>query len=193
MSGPKLLGYSITSSTAQVEAPFIAVGSRGSATYIKPANPPFDSYWIVILSAKNPTQKVKEWLVPGKDNSAVPHGLDSFMSNPDHIFAVVTYGLGSYQVPQGDFYDFLVKYGADRELKKLEQVNVLTFSGSYSRVSYVLTGQGGPRVHGKPSPPSYEAGSVYGNTPAILLMSLESLPDGQPPYGISDTYTFKTR
>src|SRR3954466_12899068 len=46
--------------------------------------------------------------------------------------------------------------------------------------------QGGSRVHGKPSPPSYEAGSVYGNSPAILLMSLESLPNGQPPYGISD-------
>ena len=183
-----MLGYSITSSTAPAEAPFIVVGVRGNSTWIGPANPQVGSYWIVILSAKNPKQKVKEFVVSAQDHSTVPPGLDTYMSNPDYIFAVVTYCVGSNQVPQGAFYDFLAKYGADRELKKLEQVNVLTFCGSFSRVSYILTGQCGPRTPAPP--PSYEAGSVYGNTEAILLLSLESMPNGQPPYGISDTYTW---
>lgn len=188
---PVRLGYSITSSNAQVEVPFIMVGVQGNATPIKPANLPLGSYWIVILSAKDPKQKVKEWVVPGKDHSTVPADLDSYMSNPDYIFAVVTYGIGSAWVPQGAFYDFLVKYGADRELQKLEQINIITFSGSYSSVSYILTGQCGPRTPAPP--PSYEASSVYHNTPAIILMSLQSLPSGQPPYGLLDTYTFKAR
>ena len=189
----QMLAYSITSSNHQVEVPFVVIGSRGDAISMFPNNPPLGCYWIVIISAQNPKQKVKEWIVPGRSNSTVPPDLDSYMSNPDYIFALATYGLGSLQVPQGDFYDYLVKYGASRELQKLEQVNALSFSGSYSQVSYILTGQCGPRGPGKPSPPSYEAGSVYGNVAAILLLSLESLPNGQPPYGISETYTFKTR
>ena len=37
---------------------------------------------------------------------------------------------------------------------------------------------------------NYESGSAYRNTQAILLLSLESLPNGQPPYGIINTYTW---
>ncbi len=186
---PIMLGYSITSSTQQPEVPFLVVGVRGNSTYIRPANLPAGSYWIVILSAKNPKQKVAEFVLPASDHSTVPAGLDAYMTNPDYIFAVVTYWVGSSQVPQGPFYDYLVKYGAGRELQKLEQINVLTFCGSFSSISYILTGQCGPRT---PAPPaSYEAGSAYYSTPAIRLLSLESLPNGQPPYGIIDTYTWK--
>jgi hypothetical protein len=186
---PNMLGYSITSSTQQPEAPFIVVGVRGNSSYIAPANAQPGCYWIVILNASNPKQKVKEWLLPAKDHSTVPPDLDAYMSNPAYIFAVVTYWVGSSQVPQGAFYDFLVKYGASRELQKLEQVNVLTFCGSFSSVSYILTGQCGPRTPAPP--PSYEASSAYFSTEAILLLSLESLPNGQPPYGIVNTYTWK--
>ena len=168
--------------------PFIVVGVRGNSTRITPANAQPGCYWIVILSAKNPKQKIKEWVMPAKDHSTVPPDLETYMSNPDYIFAVTTYWVGSNQVPQGAFYDFLVKYGAGRELQRLEQVNVLTFCGSFSSVSYILTGQCGPRTPAPP--PSYEAGSAYRNTQAILLLSLESLPNGQPPYGIINTYTW---
>ena len=185
---PNMLGYSITSSTQQPEVPFVVVGVRGNATYIRPANLPAGSYWIVILSAVNPRQKVTEFVLPAKDHSTVPPGLDAYMSNPDYIFAVVTYWVGSSQVPQGAFYDYLVKYGAGPELQRLEQINVLTFCGSFSSISYILTGQCGPRT--PVAPPSYEAGSAYYNTQAILLLSLESLPNGQPPYGIAETYTW---
>ena len=95
---PVMLGYSITSSNQQGEHPFIVVGVRGNSTYIGPANPQFHSYWIVILSAKNPKQKVKEFVVPAQDHSTVPSGLDAFMNNPDYIFAVITHGVGSNQV-----------------------------------------------------------------------------------------------
>jgi hypothetical protein len=183
-----MLGYSITSSNQQAEVPFIVVGVRGNAAYIRPANLPAGSYWIVILSAKNPKQKVTEFVLPAKDHSTVPPGLDAYMSNPDYIFVVVTYAVGSSQVPQGAFYDYLVKYGARAELQRLEQVNVLTFCGSFSSVSYILTGQCGPRT--PVPPPSYEVGAIYYNTQAILLLSLQSLPNGQPPYGIVNTYTW---
>jgi hypothetical protein len=185
---PKMLGYSITSTTAQAEAPFIVIGIHGNPAYVRPTNRQVNSYWIVILSAKEPTTKVKDWVVPAKDHSTVPPGLDAYMSNPDYIFAVVTDCVGSSQVPQGAFYDFLVKYGAGRELQRLEQVSILTFCGSFARLSYILTGQCGPRTPAPP--PSYEASSVYGTTEAILLLSLESLPNG-PPYGIINTYTWK--
>jgi hypothetical protein len=185
---PNMLGYSITSSTTQPQPPFIVVGVRGNSTYIAPANAQPGCYWIVILSAANPKQKIKEWVMPAKDHSTVPPGIEAYMNNPDYIFAVVTYWVGSSQVPQGAFYDFLVKYGASRELQRLEQINVLTFCGSFSSVSYILTGQCGPRTPAPP--PSYEAGSAYFSTEAILLLSLESMPNGQPPYGITNTYTW---
>ena len=87
---PNMLGYSITSSTQQPEVPFVVVGVRGNATYIRPANLQAGSYWIVILSAVNPKQKVKEFVLSAKDHSTVPPGLDAYMSNPDYIFAVAT-------------------------------------------------------------------------------------------------------
>jgi hypothetical protein len=184
---PTMLGYSITSSTTQPQPPFIVVGVRGNSSYVAPASAQPGCYWIVILSAANPKQKIKEWVIPAKDHSTVPPGIETFMNNPDYIFAVTTWWVGSSQVPQGAFYDFLVKYGASRELQKLEQINVLTFCGSFSSVSYILTGQCGPRTPAPP--PSYEASSAYFSTEAILLLSLESLPNG-PPYGIVNTYTW---
>ena len=69
--------------------------------------------------------------MPGQNNSTVPADIDTYMNNPDYIFAVATHGLGSLQVPQGAFYDFLVKYGAGRELQKLEQINAVLSCGSY--------------------------------------------------------------
>jgi hypothetical protein len=96
-------------------------------------------------------------------------------------------------VPQGPLYDFLAKYGAGRELQRLEQIgavgNTLT-CGGYAIVSYVLTSLGGPRVPGQPAPASYEmAGTPDGNLPAILLLSLMPQANG-PPYSIMDAYTW---
>jgi len=75
---------------------------------------------------------------------------------------------------------------------KLEQLNTVLSCGSYSRMSYILTGQCGPRDPKLPSPPSYEMGS-YLNYPVLLMMSLMPQANGGPPWSICDSYSFVTR
>ena len=185
------LAYTITSSAREKARPTICIGAGFSphpnATYLHPDNPQDDSYWFVILSEKNPREKVKEWVVPGQNNSTVPSGIDTYMNDDDYFFAVATQFLGTANVPQGDLYNFLAKYGASRELQKLEQLYATLGYGTYGRVSYVLTGPCGPRT--PVPPPSYEAAAYTGN-PALLMMSLQSMPNGGPPYGISNSYNW---
>lgn len=185
------LAYTITSTGKENVKPSVVIGAGSNATYLQPANPQNDSYWIVVLDAKNPRQKVKEWIVPGQNHSTVPGGIDTYMNDPDYIFVVTTQYLATYNVPQGAFYDFLVKYGAARELEKLEQLYATLSYGTYGRVGYILTGPCGPRV---PVPPvGYEVANYTStaNYAAILMMSLESMPSGAPPYGISNRYSWK--
>jgi hypothetical protein len=124
--------------------------------------------------------KVKDFVVPGSQNSTVPAGIDIYMNDPEYIFVVATQTLSTLHVPQGAFFDFLTKYGAGPELQKLEQLNVVYGCGNYGNVSYALTGQCGPRGGGKPNPPSYEKGSIYGGYSALMLMSLMPGPNGAP-------------
>ena len=189
------LPYTITSGAGDRIPPTVCIGanftSHPNATYLHPANPQDDSYWIVFLDAKNPRQKVKEWVLPGANNSTVPGGIDTYMNDPDYIFAVATQYLDVTHVPQGDFYNFLAKYGAGQELQKLEQLYATLGYGTYPRVGYILTGPCGPRT--PVAPASYEVASYTSssNYAALLMMSLESMPNGGPPYGISNTYTWK--
>lgn len=184
-----MLAYTIVSSGYSGGAPYLVVGAGGNSTGMKPDHPQDDSYWIVILNAKNPREKVKEWVVPGTSNSTLPSGLDTYMNDPDYLFAVVTQYLSTLHVPQGPFYEYLMKYGAGRQLQKLEQINSVLSCGSYSRMSYILTGQCGPRGGNNVPPPSYELGS-YTNNPALMLMSLMPAANGGPPYNICDCNTF---
>jgi hypothetical protein len=186
-----MLAYTIQSGYYSGGSPYLIVGQGRTATRITPTNPQDDSYWIVLLYNMNPTYKVKDWVVPGSNNSLVPADLDTFLSDPQFIFAIVTQYLSTLHVPQGDFYDYLVKYGAGRQLQRLEQINSVLGCGSIGRVNYLLTGMGGPRGNGNPPPPSYELGSTSGSV--LSLMSLMPLPDGQPPYAICDSNTFITR
>ena len=186
-----MLAYTIRSSNNSGYGPNLCVGQGRTATWMQPQNPQDDSYWIVIIDGMNPKNKVKEWVVPGSNNTSVPADLDGYMSNPQYIFAIATQYLSTLHVPQGDLYDYLVKYGAGRELQRLEQINTVLSCGSISRLNYVLTGMGGPRGGGNPAPPTYEMGSSSGAV--LFLKSLMPLPDGQPPYAICDNYTFITR
>ena len=189
---PAMLAYTIQTSSLQGYPPMLAVGMGSNTTWMKPDRPQDDSYWIVFISANNPRQKVGEFIVPGSNASTVPAGIDTYINNPAYIFAVATQYLNTLHVPQGAFYNFLTKYGAGRELQKLEQVNSVLGCGSYGRMSYILTSAAGGRSDPKvPPPASYEA-SNYTNTQINMMMSLMSLPDGNPPYSINDSYTFKT-
>ncbi|MBV9926514.1 MAG: hypothetical protein JOZ96_15955 [Acidobacteria bacterium] len=192
MNMPSMLAYTVRSSLSSNNPPSAIISYGRDATNFTPAKSQDDSYWICILNAKNPRERVKEWVIPGTSNAQVPAGIDTYMNDPDYIFVVSTQYLSTMHVPQGDFYDFLVKYGAGRELQRLEQVNTVLGCGSFSRMSYVLTGACGPRGGKNVPPPSYEMGS-YTNYPAMLLMSLMPMPGGGPPYSICNSYTFRTR
>lgn len=183
MNMPPMLAYTIYGNLNSSSAPYIVVGQGPSKKYLKPDTPLDDSYWFCILDANDPTNKVKEFVVPGSSNSTVPNGLDAFLSNPGFIFALVTQNLSTLHVPQGDLYTYLVQHGAGRELQRLEQINTSLGCGSISRMSYLLTGQGGSSF-------GYELGST--RHPVLLLMSFMPKPDGKPPYSICDTNTFNT-
>jgi hypothetical protein len=183
-----MLAYTIRPGTYSGMNPSLTIGFGRDATYMFPDNKQDDSYWICIFNAKNPRQKVKDWVVPGQ-NAAVPPGIDTYMNNPDYLFAVATQYLNTLHVPHGPFYDFLAKYGAGRELQKLEQLSAVLSCGSFGRMNYALTGQCGPRESGKPAPPSYEKSS-YLDDPALLMMSLMPMKNGAPPYAICDSYTW---
>ena len=192
MNMPNMLAYTI-SSTLYAAPPSIIVGYGKNATYMRPDSPQDDSYWIVFLDAKNPRVKVKEFVVPGNNHTGIPPGVDTYMNDPDYIFTIATQNLSTLHVPQGDFYDFFVKYGAGRGLQRLEQISTVLSCGTYSHMAYILTGQGGPRDPKLPPPISYELSSTNSAVPALLLMSLMPMPNGGPPYSICDSYTFYIR
>src|SRR5262249_41283410 len=179
---PPMLGYTVQGSLNAPAYPFIRISQAiHSVTTISPANPVDGSYWFVILDANNPVKKVTEFIVPGNTgNTAVPSGLDAYMSNPAYLFAVVTQSLSNAYVPQGDLYDYLVAHGAGRALQRLEALNTHSGCGQAARASYLLTGLGGPLNNS-----TYEVGSV--NYPAQLVMSLMPQPNGKPPYSICDS------
>lgn len=191
MAMPPMLAYTIRSYLSSGGFPSIVIGQGPSKVGFRPDAPVDDSYWIVILDRNDPKKKVHEFVVPGQNNHAVPAGLDTYMSNPGYLFAVATQYLSTLHVPQGDFYDYLTKFGAARELQRLEQINTSLGCGSISRMSYLLIGQCGPRDGKYPPPPSYEQGSWTQAT--YLLMSLMPMSDGKPPYSICDSNTFITR
>jgi hypothetical protein len=183
MTMPSMLAYTIVGSFTQGAVPQIVVGQGPTRKYLKPDAPLDDSYWWCILDANNPANKVKEFVVPGSSNTLVPGGLDAYLSNPAYIFACVTQYLSTLHVPQGALYNYFVAHGAGRELQALEQINTSLGCGSYTRVSYVLTAQGG-------SGNGYEFGS-YRNY-VNLLMSFMPQANGAPPYALCDCYTFLT-
>ena len=188
------LAYTVRSSNTNGHLPVVLIDVGRNETLHKPDHPQENSYWFVFLDANNPRQKVKEWVVPAKDHSVVPAGIDTFMKDPKYIFALATQTMWTPWIPQGPLYDFLATYGAGRELQRLEQIqavgNVLMCSG-YGNASYCLTSLCGPRGGPLPPPAAYEVSGTYdSNLPAILLLSLMAQSNGGPPYSIMDAYTW---
>jgi hypothetical protein len=183
MSMPPMLAYTLRAPIqTNAGTALIKIGQGSSVQTLGPNGAKDMTYWFVILDANKPASIVQQWVT--QSNNAIPSGLDQYMSNPAYLFAVVTQVLGSGQVPQGPLYDYLAKHGAGRELQKLEQISTYTLPpyGLFARVSYVLTGQGGPGGI------AYERGSW--TEPAVLELSLMPQMNGQPPYSICDSYTF---
>jgi hypothetical protein len=185
-NGQIMLAYTIKAGININEPPIVYVG-QGSGQQSFGPSPVDNSYWWYFLSNANPQKMLCGLTVPGTSNTTVPPGVDAYMTNPAVLFGIVTQSLSSFYLPQGALYDYLVTYGAGDALQMLEQANATLACGYIGQVSYVLAGQGGPRG-GPFVPPSYEDSSLFHSS--ILQVSLASLPSGQPPYSIIDTYTF---
>jgi hypothetical protein len=183
MTMPPMLAYTLRAPIQSgAGTALIKIGQGSSMQTLGPNGAKDQSWWFVILDANKPASIVQQLVT--QDNKTVPSGFDSYMNNPAYLFAVVTQVLSNGQVPQGSLYDFLTAHGAGRELQKLEQLSSYTDPpyGLVPRVSYVLTGQGGPGGI------AYEHGSF--TEASVLELSLMPQMNGQPPYSICDSYTF---
>jgi hypothetical protein len=185
---PNMLAYTIKGGLQAGDYPQIFIGQGSGKKMFAPANPTNDSYWFFFLDRNNPHNKVYDVVVPGSNNTTVPAGIDTYMSNPNLLFGVATQNLSTLHVPQGALYAYLAQHGAGRALQRLEQVNSSMGCGYFGRMSYTLIGQGGPRVGPNPPPPSYDAESIQHAT--LITMSLMPQMNGQPPYSICDCNTF---
>src|SRR5262245_63447126 len=97
-----MLAYTIQGSISPGIHPLIVVGQGSTKKTIAPNNPRDNSYWFVFLDRNNPYNKVAELVVPAVQNTAVPAGVDQYMSNPAYIFVVATQWLSTMCLPQGD-------------------------------------------------------------------------------------------
>jgi|GEM_PF-2007611 len=198
MANQQTLAFTIQGGGVSNLNPSIGIGWPVTGATITPktttADLPPEFYWVCILNAYELGVGVvlAEFVIPGSSNSTVPAGLDAWMSNPGVIFVITTKQLSLQHVPTGAWYDYLIKYGAGRELQRLNQLSTTLQPGVFNGAGYVLIGEGGPRGGSNIPPPSYELATI--TQPAtILAMSLIPSPNGQPPYSLIDMYTVNTR
>ena len=198
MANQQTLAFTIQGGGVSNLNPSIGIGWPVTGTTITPktttADLPPEFYWVCILNAYQMRvgEVLADFVIPGSSNSTVPAGLDQWMSNPGVIFVITTKQLSLQHVPTGAWYDYLIKYGAGRELQRLNQLSTTLQPGVFKGAGYVLIGEGGPRGGSNIPPPSYELSTI--TQPAtILAMSLISMPDGEGPYSLIDTYTINTR
>lgn len=192
------LAFTIQGGGVSNLTPSIGIGWPVTGTTITPktttaALPP-EFYWVCILNAYEMGVGVvlAEFVIPGSSNSTVPAGLDDWMTNPGVIFVITTKQLSLQHVPTGAWYDYLIKYGAGRELQRLNQLSTTLQPGVFNGAGYVLIGEGGPRGGSNIPPQSYELATIT-QAATILAMSLIPSPNGQPPYSLIDMYTINTR
>ena len=100
-----MLAYTVQATPWANNRPSVIIDVGGKQTGLWPANAQDDSYWFVIIDAMNPRKMVKDWVVPGTSNSTVPAGIETYMTNPQYLFAVATQYLSTLHVPQGPLYD----------------------------------------------------------------------------------------
>lgn len=189
------LAFTIQGGGVSDLGPGIGIGYPDTGTTITPrttrADLPDEYYWVALLDNYRPGLLLAEFIIPGSSYSTVPAQLDAALSDPEIIFVVTTKQLSLQHVPKGDLYDLLVKYGAGRELERLNQLSTTLYPGGINSAGYVLTGPGGPRGGSNIPPPSYELSTI--TKPAtILAMSLLPTSNGKPPYSLIDLYSINT-
>jgi len=138
-NGTILLPYTVKAGIGSSVAPVVSVGAGANQQRFNPNQPTDDSYWWYFLD--NSTQKlVYSLLVPASNNTTVPSGIDTYMTNSNLLFGVVTQNLSLLHLPQGALYNYLASYGASDALNMLEQLYTTLGCGYYGWASYVLVG-----------------------------------------------------
>lgn len=195
MANQDTLAFTIQGGGVSNITPSIGIGYPVTGTTLTPQTAredlPDEYYWVAILNAYQPGILLNEFVIPGSSNSTVPAGLDESMSEPGVIFVVTTKQLSLQHVPTGDWYDFLIKYGASRELQRLNQLSTTLQPGVFGGAGYVLTGLGGPRGGTNVPPQSYELSTI--TKPATIVAMSWMATNGKPPYFLIDSYTVNTR
>ena len=144
-----------------------------------------------ILRPYTPWIILTDFVIPGASNSTVPAGVEAAMSEPGNIFVVATRQLSIQHVPTGDWLNYLLKYGAGRELQRINQLSTTTTPGLFKNAGYVLASTTGPRGGSNIPPPSYEA-STLTDPVTIVAMSIKSYSEDGP-YSLIDSYTTDVR
>jgi hypothetical protein len=196
MANHKTLAFTIQGGGVSNITPWIGIGYPVAGTTLTPkttrAALPDEFYWVILLDAYRPGQVLQDFVITGAGNPTLPANLDAMMSDPGVIFVVATKQLSLQNVPTGDWYNLLVKYGAGSELQRLNQLSTTLQPGVFNNAGYVLTGQGGPRGGSNIPPPTYELATI--TQPAtILALSWIPTASGKPPYSLIDEFTVNTR
>jgi len=126
------------------------------------------AYWFSVYSRTTLAQ-VYSVAQDGHTPDTVPADLAGKYNTPDYFLVVATTGLGSYYLPGGALYSFLVNNGASVELKRLIQLNQQIGCGAFGVVTYAMAGVLGP---GTPSHPRVEAGAVNATNSLYLAATL---------------------
>ncbi|MCB0668783.1 MAG: hypothetical protein KDC80_23325 [Saprospiraceae bacterium] len=120
-------------------------------------------YWIIILDPADLSVKANFTF---SDNSSVPSQLNPYL-NGQYIMILSSQALNSTNLPQGAFYQFLVKEGADYALRRIEQIYEALNCGTWGTVAYTLVA-----VLGSDNT-SYEYETVI---EPVLLATLQLMP-----------------
>lgn len=94
-----------------------------------------DCYWVVVVDRTDLTI-VQNFTF--SDSSDVPPALVPYQDNSQYMMILTSNQLISYNLPTGDFYNFLVSVGAGPALQNLEQIYTALGSGYWTTMAYTL-------------------------------------------------------
>ncbi|WP_235297962.1 hypothetical protein [Portibacter marinus] len=90
-------------------------------------------YWMVVVDRTDLSVKANFTF---STNDKVPKELNPYLNNSQYILILTTQLLKSANLPVGDFYNYLIKEGADRELKRCEQIFAALNCGNWAYWAY---------------------------------------------------------
>ena len=139
------------------------IGTGASTKSYQPNHVVRNSYWFLAI---NRWTLKADYNQVQTSNDDPPQGIAPY-DTTDYMLVVATYALGSDNLPQGPLYEFLIDNGANRQLRRLEQIYSALSCGTFGRMAYALVGVLGP---GPSALPGIESSSiVQAENPGTVL------------------------